>query len=637
MDLNNRILLSVCCLLSVPLAAFSQTISVTPEDFNPKVIQESLKGHQGESVVIQFSEGYYYLTEPLALTASKCQSVVFRGEGERGAHLVGGVPLTGWEKTKGGLWRCKLPDGFPAFDQLYVNDRAAVIARTPNKGSLSLKEAVRVDEKDNIYRLIPGEEGFDAVSSISKTEHPVVTVYRKWTYSRHRITTVDKNAHSVSFLGTEYPEYNSVTNKNTIILSRFRAALDEPGEWLPDVDGYVYYYPKNGETIENSRFCVPVLRTLVQIKGSDKSPVSNIEFRNIVFEGTGNVMSDSGQEPGQASSTMGAAIEVDKASGISFVGCEIRNTYNNGIWFRERCFDCTVSGCYFHDLGIGAVKVGKTSKDGSSVRVTSGIVIDNNIIRDFGQERQNAVGILVLHASDNKIIHNDISNGYYSAISVGWTWGYGRSPSVRNEIAYNHIWNIGTGLLNDMGGIYTLGDATGTTIHHNRIHDVISGDHRGWGIYLDEGTANILVENNLVYHCTSGGFHQNYGSNNIVRNNIFAFGIKNQVTLSAIKGEKPLLFTNNIVLMNRGTLLLGGSLKHEKIVLNHNCYWNTSGKVPAVAGTEISEWIRVKDKNSIVADPLFQDPEKGNYHFRSKKVYRMIGFKPFDYESAGVR
>ena len=76
-------------------------------------------------------------------------------------------------------------------------------------------------------------------------------------------------------------------------------------------------------------------------------------------------------------------------------------------------------------------------------------------------------------------------------------------------------------LLADIGAIYLLGGRQGTVIRNNLLHDV-AGVRIAWGIYLDEGCSNVLVENNLVHHTTHGGFHLHYGKENIVRNNIFA-------------------------------------------------------------------------------------------------------------------
>ena len=68
---------------------------------------------------------------------------------------------------------------------------------------------------------------------------------------------------------------------------------------------------------------------------------------------------------------------------------------------------------------------------------------------------------------------------YYSAISIGWTWGYGNALAKGNIVEFNHIHNIGVKsdgdgpILSDMGGIYTLGKQPGMIIRSNIFHTLL--------------------------------------------------------------------------------------------------------------------------------------------------------------------
>ena len=189
-----------------------------------------------------------------------------------------------------------------------------------------------------------------------------------------------------------------------------------------------------------------------------------------------------------------------------------------------------------------------------------------------------------------------------------------------------------------MGGIYTLGVSPGTILRGNHLHDIISHPrlYGGWGLYTDEGSSEILLENNLVYNTRTGGFHQHYGRDNRVVNNIFAYSHGPQIIRSREEDHNSFCFERNIVFYNNGSLL-GSTWKNGNWVMNNNCYWDTSGAKATFAGRSSDEWrAEGHDSNSIVADPRFESPQYGNFSLAADSPARDIGFLPFDISKAGL-
>jgi hypothetical protein len=465
----------------------------------------------------------------------------------------------------------------------------------------------------------------------------IITFYHKWDNTRKRVANFNSAESSVWTVGTGMKPWNSLDNKTRYKVENFRTALDNPGEWFLDRSGYLYYIPLPGETIGSTDVYAPILKEFIKITGeSATNPVSNIRFENLTFRVAGYRTPEAGNEPAQAAATVDAVVTLDNAANISFVNCEVAHTGTYAFWFRRGCSNCNVNRCYMHDLGAGGVKIGETILQQKPADITNNITVDNNIITDAGHIFPCAVGIIIFHASDNKLTHNEISNLRYSGVSVGWIWGYAHSPSKRNLVSFNHIHHLGWGELCDMGGVYTLGASEGTVVSNNLIHHVYSFDYGGWGLYTDEGSFGITLENNLVYACKSSGFHQHYGKENIIKNNIFALNIRGQLQATRIEEHRSISFTNNIIYFDKGSLLTSNWHKFN-LLTDYNCYWDLRTRDVRFADKSFAEWKKSgKDQHSVVADPLFMDPANFDFRFRSQSVARKIRFTPFDFSKAGV-
>ena len=196
-----------------------------------------------------------------------------------------------------------------------------------------------------------------------------------------------------------------------------------------------------------------------------------------------------------------------------------------------------------------------------------------------------------------------------------------------------------------MGGIYTLGVQPDTVISGNVIYNVGCDEgqygYGGWGIYLDEGSSEMLVENNLVYDCSSETFHQHYGRDNIVRNNIFAFGGEGAFIVTKHEEHNSLTLTNNIFVVDDAPVY---SFDTEKdwFVDDSNLYWDykRGGNVYSGDNTKLFErkslvilTAQGYYNNAVYADPLFKDAENRDFTLAENSPALEAGFVPFEYDA----
>ncbi|MBL9179916.1 MAG: right-handed parallel beta-helix repeat-containing protein [Verrucomicrobiaceae bacterium] len=643
-------MLRLTILFAFTSSLLAADIVLKPGDL-PAVLEQARKSPKPVRIIVE--DGIHPLMETITLGKDDSQ-VTWSG---KNAVFMAGKAVTGWQKADGGMWKAVLPDKAWKFEQLWINGRRATLARTPNKGFHHITEAVGagvfpdLKENMNFHAFSIAQGQFDMLKAIPQAERDdvLLTVTHAWAVGQCRIKALNDDALAVQIKGRSRYPFVEFEPDQRWWAENFRAALDAPGEWFLDkAKGEVLCLPLPGEDMTKAEVIAPVVDKFIIMKGAH-----DVRFEGISFQYSNHLYPADGLHDGQAATTSDGAIEIEDSHGIHFENCEIAHTGLHAIWFKNGCADSTVKHCHLHDLGGGGVYVGETRRP-EEERVNHHIVIDDCIIQHGGRLHPSACGVVFTHTQFCTVTHCDIGDFFYTGVSAGWNWGYGDTASCATLVVNNHIHHLGWAYLSDMGGFYGLGTSPGTVVRGNHVHDVAAHRYGGWGLYNDEGSSTVLMENNLVHDTWNAGFHQHYGYYNTVRNNIFAFGHTAQIQASRNEPRLRFRYTNNIVVWDPASPLLDGGEWNWKffdkpergdpkdsLAFRKNLYWPTDGKIPPhLTKTHFTwdEWRKMgRDGGSIFADPMFEDITKRDFRLKPGSPAEKIGFKPWDLTLAGVR
>jgi hypothetical protein len=639
--------------------------------------------------------GRYRLSKPLQFGPEDSGPTTYAAYPGEQPVFDGGVEITGWSETEvNGVpaWVADVSGLFAdapllserTFRSLFVNGRRALRPRLPKEGFYWMAEAPHVPggqlfEGSDRFRAKPGD-----IQEWRNHANIDVIVMHFWVEERMPLDAFDPDTGWVrSFCRSIFVLKDDVHNcPAKYYVENVFEALTEPGEWYLDThESKLYYLPRDGETPQNTTVVAPREQQLLRVQGDldGGKPVTGLRFEGLAFEhsdwdyetGFGKWIdpyrphdewrtrdcfrhfvlaneADPYQEYAampQAAFHVPGAVVFQGAEQCAFENCRIAHGGGYGLDLQEGCFSNRIVGNEITDLGAGGLKLDGADFEGNPAWRNGRNQLTDNHIHDGGHVYLSACGVAMLHSFGNTVSHNHIHDFYYTGISCGWIWGFADNISHDNRIEKNHIHDLGKGILSDMGGIYTLGVQPGTVLRGNLIHDIEKSNYGGWAIYPDEGSSHILIENNVCYNTSSTVFHQHYGRENIVRNNIWAFGREGMIQLSR-RGEahNSLTFERNIILSDGQPIHIGGyghKLAEPNMHSDLNLIWDVAGAPFARQGEETLSVDDLRalglETHSVVADPQFADPKNADFTLAADSPALALGFVPIDLSDVGPR
>jgi hypothetical protein len=539
--------------------------------------------------------GVYELQQPLLFTAQdsgfpRQQNTRARTWPVTWAAVPGEEPVISGGRRITGVWRqeyvnarkvwvTEIPEvaaGRWLFRQIWVNGQRRLRPRLPKQGVWQVERALDArftGAWSETFRQGSCRFGFapgQIRSDWRNLRDVEVQFFAWWIAPRARMTTVDDEARIAWFdrystIRLAWGEGDGVDFR----LENVFEALSEPGEWYLDRHtGKLYYIPMPGEDMAASEIIAPRLESLLRIDGA-----ANLRFEGLSFAHNEWREPAGFADSNQASHEVPGALILHNADTCVFSGCRVLHNNTYAVEIDRGTIEASLERCELRDMGAGGVRIWHGCRRN---------VVSDCEIADGGHVYPAGVGVLIGRSSGNRIEHNHIHDLYYTGISAGWNWGYAESDGYGNLLEWNHIHDIGKGLLSDMGGIYLLGHASGTRLRFNHIHDIVCRRYGGWCAYTDEGSTDVLIESNLCYNANKDVFHQHYGRNNVVRNNILAYGGESVLAYSAQEEHLGVTFESNIMLCHDKPILRNVSPERwtpRQTAFHRNLYWCETGAV----------------------------------------------------------
>lgn len=605
-------------------------------------------------VTVHFADGVYELPEPLVFAPEDSGTaeapVVYQAVNRGNAVFSGGRRLTlDWQPHRDGIWRAATPDGL-AMDQLFVDGVARPMARYPNR------DLSKPDVPYHGYAadaISPGRAArwADPTGGYIHAMHAA-----RWGGYHYRITGRNPDGSPAYEGGWQNNRQMGMHGQHRMV-ENIIEELDAPEEWFHDTKNRVLYFmPPEGLDPRSARIEVVRLRGLVEFRGAKETPVRHIALRGLTFRHAARTFMDTREPLTRSDWTLyrGGAVFFEGAEDCAVEQAAFDQVGGNAVFVNTYNRRVAVRECWIHEAGASGVVFAGDPKavrqplfeygqrmDYANLDRTPGprtedhpadcLVEDCLIVRTGRVEKQTA-GVQISMARRITVRHCTIHDVPRAGINISeGAWGghliegCDVFDTVRetddhgsfNSWGRDRFWHLGGAPESELPALARLDAVEPTIIRNSRWRC----DH-GWDVDLDDGSSNYEIYNNVFLKGglkLREGFHRR-AWNNIAVNN----GLHPHVWYPNSGDE----VTRNILMRGHQPAggMPGGRWGNE---INRNLFVSEADRA-RFAGHDC-------DADSLVGDPMFIDPECGDYRVREESPALKLGFVNFPMDEFGVR
>jgi hypothetical protein len=612
-----------------------------------------------EPVTVIVRDGIYYFDQPLVLTHEDSGTVeapiVYRAEHEGKAVLSGGVLLDlEWRPYKDGIYQAKTPSSLH-FDQLFVDGVRQFMARYPNYDP----EKTDVPNRGSAADAISTERvaaWADPTGGYIHAMHP-----SQWGGFSYEITGKDANG-DVTYVGGWQNNRPAGMQWKFRMVENVFEELDVAGEWFHNrKTDTLYFYPPIGFDLTQARVEGVQLPSLIELQGSQEAPVRFVTFDGFTMRHTARTFMQNKEQLLRSDWT------IYRGGTILFEGtenCVLANTFidqpgANAVFVNNYNRDLLLTGLHIFDCGASGVAFVGDPKavrdpvfrygdphDISKTDRTPGPKTDNypmsctledSLIHEVGTVEKQGAGVEISMARRITIKNCSIYETSRAGINIGdGTWG---GHLIEGCDVFRTVQETGDhGSFNSWGRDRFWVPNTGATANEvakdpdlpflDVIEPIIIRNNRwrcdhGWDVDLDDGSSNYVITENLFLN---GGLKLREGYRRIVKNNIMVNNTLHPHVWYPNSGD---VFVGNIVMKAYQPAVMSKTEKWGEEI-DHNIFASSHLDRLRFAANGT-------DAHSIVGDPQFANPKKGDFTVQNKALAEQVGFKNFPMNHFGVQ